>query len=94
MGTKVYDYHPWAAAAVLYALADGAERLAGVRQTVASVLRTLGGVRERGWPATRAAQLEREAAEYRRSAARIRVRARRVSGVLPWRSGHPGVPAE
>jgi hypothetical protein len=93
MGTKVDDYDPWAVAAVLYTLADGADRLARVRLTVASVLRALGGVPDRTWPDQRAAQLECEAARARRYARAVRERARRLTGLVPWRGGRRSIPA-
>jgi hypothetical protein len=93
MGTKVDDYHPWTAAAVLYAFADTVECRAHVRQTVAAVLRTLGGVPGRTWPEQRAAELEREADEARRYARSVRVRARRLTGIGAWSPVHRDVAA-
>jgi hypothetical protein len=93
MGTKVYDYDPWAAAAVLYTLADRVDRLARVRLTVASVLRSLGGVPDRTWPNRRATELEREARRSHRYARAVRDRARRLTGLVPWHGGRPGVTA-
>ncbi|OLB80127.1 MAG: hypothetical protein AUI14_07885 [Actinobacteria bacterium 13_2_20CM_2_71_6] len=84
MGTHGDDYDPWKAAAVLYSVAETAERLARIRGTVAASLRRLGRLRKRAWPTQQAEQVQRHAEQARAYARNLRLRAERLTGVKPW----------
>ena len=86
MGMPMDDYDPWKAAAMLYRVADAAERVARIRWVVAASLREVG---RRADPDQRAEALERAAARARHYARTLRARAQKLTGCKPWR----GVPA-